>query len=82
MYALDIDEKLIDFAVDDAPLKQGTFTPGKHIPIFHPNKLYEDMPDYILILAWNFADSIMKKHKAVFEYGGKFIVPIPELKVI
>lgn len=73
---------MIDFAVDDAPLKQGTYTPGMHIPVLHPDELYKRKPDYVLVLAWNFADSIIEKHKAVSEYGGKFIVPIPELKVV
>lgn len=77
MYALDIDEKRIDFAVDDALLKQGRFTPGKHIPILHPDAIYERKPDVLLILAWNFAESIMKKHS---QFKGKWIVPIPELK--
>lgn len=79
MYALGIDEKMIDFAVDDAPLKQGTFTPGKHIPVLPTEAIYERKPDYLLILAWNFADSIIEKHK---NFGGKFIVPIPELKEV
>ena len=79
MYALDIDEKIIDFAVDDAPLKIGTFTPGKHIPIYSSPAIYEKKPDYLLILAWNFADSIIEKHKG---FGGKWIVPLPELKEV
>ncbi len=77
MYALDIDETMIDFAVDDAPLKQGTFTPGKHIPVLHPDAIYEKNPDYLLILAWNFEQSIREKHS---KFNGKWIVPIPELK--
>ena len=79
MYGLGIDPAMIDFAVDDAPLKQGRFTPGMHIPIFHPNAIYEKKPDVLLVLAWNFADSIIKNHA---EFGGKWIVPIPELKEI
>lgn len=79
MYALNIDEKMIDFAVEDAPLKQGTFTPGKHIPVLHPDELYKRNPDYVLVLAWNFAESIIKKH---FNYKGKWIIPIPELKEV
>lgn len=77
MYALGIDEKMIDFAVEDAPLKQGTFTPGKHIPVLHTDALYDKKPDYVLVLAWNFADSIIKKHR---QLNTKWIVPIPELK--
>lgn len=79
MYALGIDEKMIDFAVDDAPLKQNTFTPGKHIPVLPTSAIYERNPDVLLVLAWNFAESIIKKHNA---FKGKWIVPIPELQVI
>lgn len=79
MYALGIDEKLIDFAVDDAPLKQNTFTPGKHIPVLPTSAIYEKNPDVLLVLAWNFADSIIKNHS---NFKGKWIVPIPELKEI
>lgn len=76
-YALNLDPKMFDFAVDDAPLKQGRYTPGKHIPILHPNAIYERRPDVLLVLAWNFADSIIKKHST---FKGKWIVPIPELR--
>ena len=69
MYALGINEKMIEFAVDDAPLKQGTFTPGKHIPVFSAQTIYEKNPDYLLILAWNFADPIMKNTKISKEHG-------------
>lgn len=77
MYALGIREDWIDFAVDDAPLKQGTYMPGKHIPVYPTQALIECKPDVILILAWNFSDSIMKNHS---NFNGKWIVPIPELK--
>jgi hypothetical protein len=80
MYAFNIDPTMIDFAVDDADLKIGTYSPGKHIPVLSPDAIYEKKPDYILILAWNFADSIMKKHLRYSNQGGHFIVPIPELK--
>lgn len=81
LYALDIDESLIKYAVDDNPLKQNTYSPGKHIPVYSPGKIYEDKPDYILILAWNFDASIVQKCKQD-GYKGKFIIPLPELKVI
>lgn len=81
MYALDIDETMIDFAIEDAPLKQGTFTPGKHIPVFSFSILLERKPDVVLILAWNFAPSIIEKCKAN-GYKGKFIIPLPELRVV
>lgn len=93
MYAFDLDPNMIDFAVDDAPLKQGTFTPGKHIPVYNswsiisseaadPTGVIETkLPQVLLILAWNFADSIIEKCKAL-GYRGKFIVPLPELRVV
>lgn len=86
-YALDLDPAMFDFAVDDAPLKQGRFTPGKHIPILHPDSIYEHQPDVLLVLAWNFAPSIIEKvRKKWFEQLGNyryptFITPLPELTI-
>ncbi len=71
----------ISFIVDDSPLKQGLFTPGKYVPVLPSSALYERRPDYCVILAWNFADPIMRSHKKYLDEGGSFIVPIPELKV-
>lgn len=71
----------ISFIVDDSPLKQGLFTPGKYVPVLPSSALYERRPDYVLILAWNFAEPIMRSHKRFTDEGGSFIVPIPELKV-
>lgn len=71
----------ISFIVDDSPLKQGLFTPGKYVPVLPSSALYERRPDYVLVLAWNFAEPIMRSHKRFSDEGGSFIVPIPELKV-
>ena len=79
-YGLGSDE--IDFIVDDSPLKQGLFSPGTHIPVLSPDALYDRQPDYVLILAWNFAKPIMEKHSSFLEGGGCFIVPLPELKTV
>ena len=76
-----LDERALDFIVDDNPLKQGLFTPITHIPILSSQVLYERKPDYLLILAWNFSKPIMKMHKNSNEIG-KFIIPMPEPKVI
>jgi len=74
--------KSLDFLVDDNPLKQNLYSPGSHIPVYSAESIYQKKPDYLLILAWNFAPSIMQKHEAYLEQGGKFILPMPEPKVI
>ena len=71
----------IDFTVDRNPYKQGKFLPGTHIPILHPDRLREAHPDYVLILPWNFKDEIMKQNAFIREWGGQFVVPIPEVKI-
>lgn len=71
----------IDYTVDRNPHKQGKFIPGVHIPIKHPDKIKEDRPDYVIIFPWNIKDEIMEQLKYIREWGGKFVVPIPELKV-
>ena len=80
MYHFGIGADEIDFIVDDSPLKQNLYTPGTHIPVVAPCALYERRPDYVLILAWNFASTIMDQHSAFLDQGGRFIVPLPELK--
>ena len=80
MYHFGIGAEDIDFIVDDSPLKQGLYSPGLHIPVLASEALYERRPDYLLILAWNFAQVIMDKHSAFLDGGGRFIVPLPELK--
>jgi len=77
-----LDEKVLDFIVDDNPLKQGLFTPITHIPIYSANALYERKPDYVLILAWNFAKSIMKMHERYGEEVGQFILPMPKPEIV
>jgi SAM-dependent methyltransferase len=72
----------IDYVVDRSPHKQGRFLPGTHIPIYHPNKIKETMPDYLLILPWNLTDEITEQMGYIRTWGGQFVVPIPELRVI
>jgi SAM-dependent methyltransferase len=81
MYHFGFEPGMIDFIIDDSPLKQGHFTPGMHIPVVPAQQLYERHPDYVVILAWNFARPIMTKHAAFREAGGRFIVPLPKLEV-
>ena len=73
-----LDAKVLDFIVDDNPLKQGLYSPITHIPIFSAKVLYEKKPDYVLILAWNFADPIMKMHARYEDEIGSFILPITQ----
>ncbi len=71
----------IDYTVDASPHKQGLYLPGTHIPVYAPEKILETKPDYVLILPWNLKDEIMEKMSAIRQWGGKFVVPIPEVKV-
>jgi SAM-dependent methyltransferase len=73
---------LLDFTVDANPYKQGKFTPGTRIPIFAPEKIRQERPDYVLILPWNLADEITKVASYIGEWGGRFVVPIPQVKVL
>jgi 2-polyprenyl-3-methyl-5-hydroxy-6-metoxy-1,4-benzoquinol methylase len=71
----------IDYTVDRSPHKQGFFLPGTHIPIYHPDKIRQTKPDYLLILPWNLKDEIMEQMAFILSWGGQFLVPIPEVKV-
>jgi len=72
----------IDYTVDRSPHKQGHYLPGSLMPVHRPDKIRETKPDYILILPWNLKDEIMTQMDDVQEWGAKFIVPIPQPKVI
>ena len=78
----EITSDLVEYIVDGAEAKIGKFMPGSHLPIYNPDTLKENPPDYILLLAWNFADSIMKRESWFTKQGGKFIILIPEIKII
>jgi SAM-dependent methyltransferase len=71
----------LDYTVDRNPYKQGKYLPGTRIPIFSPGKIRETRPDYLFILPWNFKDEIMEQCSYIREWGGKFVVPIPEVRV-
>ena len=74
----------LDYIIDDSPLKQGLFSPGRFVPVIDSSVLNDPQrrPDYLVILAWNFADPIIRKQEAYRQAGGKFIVPIPELRTV
>lgn len=77
--ACGIKADMIDFCVDKALSKQGKFMPGSHIPVFAPEKLKQQKPDFVLILPWNIKTEIMKEHSYIKNWNGKFIIAIPEL---
>ena len=80
IYHFDIG-KYLDYLVDDNPAKQDRFSPGIHLPVFPSSALSERKPDYIIILAWRFADTIMKKNQGYLRHGGNFLIPVPEFKI-
>jgi SAM-dependent methyltransferase len=78
----DIGTELVDFVVDRNTHKQGLYMPGQHIPVLAPEALLERNPDYVLLLAWNFADEILQQQKEYQQRGGRFIIPVPNPRVV
>lgn len=79
---LEIGTELVEYIVDRSPLKQGRYAPGVHIPVVAPERLLTDKPDYVVLLAWNFVDEILEQQAEYRRRGGKFIIPVPEVKII
>ena len=77
-----IGPETLDYITEKNPLKIGKYTPGMHIPVFSDKKLSKSKPDYALVLAWNFAEEIIKNNKSYKKNHGKFIIPLPKLKII
>jgi SAM-dependent methyltransferase len=82
MHHFDLGPETIDFIVDDSPLKQGLYSPGHHIPVLPAAAIEERRPDYLLILAWNFAEPIIAGNTAFHDAGGRFIIPVPKLEIV
>lgn len=77
-----VGKDMLDFVVDRSVHKQGLYLPGVRLPIFAPEKLIEVMPEFVVLLAWNFAEEIMSQQSEYLRRGGRFIIPIPEPKVV
>lgn len=77
-----IGQEMLEYIADQNTLKQGLYTPGTHVKVVSPNRIYQDTPDEIVILAWNFAEEIMKQQSDFKEMGGRFVLPVPEVRVI
>jgi hypothetical protein len=72
----------IEYIVDRSALKQGRYTPGTHIPVVAPERLLDEQPEYVLLLAWNFLDEVLEQQREYRERGGRFILPVPEVRIV
>ena len=79
---LEIGPDILAYIADRSTLKQGLYTPGRHIPVVSPERLLTDQPDYVLLLAWNFVDEILEQQQEYRRRGGKFIIPVPEVRIV
>jgi C-methyltransferase C-terminal domain len=78
----EIGSETLDFVVDRSTVKQGLYTPGTHLPILAPEAVQDRRPDYLLLLVWNLADEIFEQQRAYSGQGGRFIIPVPEPRVV
>ena len=76
-----IGSDVLEYVVDRSTVKQGRYTPGTRLKIHDPSRLTEDQPDYCLLLTWNFAEEVLAQQEQYRQRGGKFIIPIPSVRV-
>ena len=81
IYQLELGESL-QIIVDDNPQRHGLFSPGYHIPVLAPQALYDGKADHVVVLAWNYAEPIMKRHRGFHDTGGRFILPMPSVQIV
>ncbi len=74
--------QFMEYLIDDNPIKNGLYSPGYHLPVYLSEKLYEDKPDYVIVLAWQYQEPIITRNKQFSGQGGTFIVPLPEIRVV
>jgi hypothetical protein len=79
---LNLNSRVIEYAVDRNTQKHGKYMPGVRVPIADPEKLKVDRPDYVMILPWNFRDEIIRQQQDFLRAGGRFVVPIPDLSIV
>jgi SAM-dependent methyltransferase len=79
---LGVGPETVMYIADRSPLKQGLYTPGSRIPVVSPDRLLADQPDYVLLFAWNFADEVLKQQSDYRRLGGKFIIPVPAVRIV
>ena len=79
---LEIGPDMVEYIADRSHLKQGLYTPGMHIPVVPPQRLLTDQPDYVILFAWNFIDEILQQQEEYRNRGGKFIIPIPAVRIV
>jgi SAM-dependent methyltransferase len=82
LHAAGIGAELLEYVVDRSAVKQGRHMPGNHLPIYTPERLVEDRPDYVLLLTWNFADEILAQQAEYRRRGGRFIIPVPDVGIV
>ncbi len=74
--------RFLDYLVDDNPARHGLFSPGLHLPVLPSQTLYDRKPDYVVVLAWQYAEPILKNNRRYLEQGGRFVLPLPRVQVV